>query len=160
MKTTKGLRKEGKQKISVVQRELWQLCKELTRREYGNVCYTCGAQGLTSTNWQTGHLWPKASLGAFLKYDLRVLRPQCFRCNIHLGGNGARFYSKMLVEEGEDYMKQLERDKKVITKALDHYISLIENYQGLLNDGFLETNHGNKFTHPETHRESGTPPRD
>lgn len=71
-------------------------------------------------------MWPKASLGAYLKYDMRVLRPQCFRCNIHLGGQGAIFYRKMLEEIGEEAMAQLIRDRNVSVKAMSHYTTLLE----------------------------------
>lgn len=130
----KALKKESKQKISVVQRKLWDLCRQIVRQRYPHVCYTCGRTNLIGSNCQTGHLWPKASLGAYLKYDLRVLRIQCFHCNINLGGNGAVFYSKVLREHGKDYIEQLERDKQVSVRAMEHYLTLIEKYKVLIND--------------------------
>ena len=127
----KALKKQSKQKISVLQRKLWELCKNLTRKKYGNVCYTCGAQGLSALNWHTGHLFAKASLGAYLKYDLRLLRPQCYKCNINLGGNGANFYRKMIEREGREYLEQIERDKQVTVEAYDHYERLLSEYEKL-----------------------------
>ena len=76
-------------------------------------------------------MWAKASLGAYLKYDLRVIRPQCMRCNLHLGGQGAIFYKKMLDEKGKKYMEQLEKDRQVTVKAMDHYIAILEEYKNL-----------------------------
>ena len=130
MKRTK-LRKKSKQKISVLQRKLWEECKRIIRRDYGNTCFTCGAYPLSGANWHTGHLWPKASLGAYLKYDLRVLRPQCYHCNINLGGNGAVYYKKMLDEFGAEYMSQLEMSKQVSVKAYEHYEKLLTDYSQL-----------------------------
>lgn len=127
-----GLRRLGKQKISIVQRKLWKLCKEITRKKYGNTCYTCHQMGLSGVNWHTGHLWAKASLGAYLKYDLRVLRPQCYNCNINRGGMGADFYQRMLIEIGEEKMAQLQRDRQVIVNAMDHYQKLISEYEKIL----------------------------
>lgn len=127
-----GLRRLGKQKISVVQRKLWKLCKEIIRKRYGNHCYTCKAEGLKGGNWHTGHLWAKASLGAYLKYDLRVLRPQCYNCNINRGGMGADFYQRMLIEIGEEKIAQLQRDRQVIVNAMDHYQKLISEYEKIL----------------------------
>ena len=119
-----------------IQTKLWKLCREITFKRYGNVCYTCGARNLEKQNRQCGHLFPKGSLGALLKYDLRILRPQCFRCNINLGGNGAVFYEKMLMVEGKKYMTKLEKDriedKKENIKAKDHYLKLIDEYEGIL----------------------------
>lgn len=128
------LKKKSKQLISKIQRTLWQLCKEIIRKIHGPTCYTCGRTGLIGSNWHTGHLWPKAALGAYLKYDLRVLRSQCYNCNINLGGNGAVFYSKMLQEIGPEKMAELEADKQKSVKAYDHYVKLIEDYQNLLKE--------------------------
>lgn len=74
-------------------------------------------------------MWAKASLGAYLKYDLRILRPQCYHCNMNLGGQGALFYAKMLKENGKAYMTRLEKDRQVNIKALPHYQMLLEEYK-------------------------------
>jgi hypothetical protein len=121
--------KTGKQPISKIQKLLWAECKRIIRARYPNVCYTCGATGLSGRNWHTGHLWAKASLGAYLKYDIRVLRPQCMVCNNHHGGMGADFYKKMLVEIGKNKMSELENDRNVSVKAYDHYVKLLEEYR-------------------------------
>lgn len=126
------LRKKGKSEISKVQTKLWELCKQITRKKYGNVCYTCGAVGLSASNWHTGHLIPKASLGAFLKYDLRVLRPQCYHCNINLGGNGAEFYRRMIIEVGPTAVNEIIEDRQVEVRALEHYKKLIGEYEKLI----------------------------
>lgn len=126
------LKKKSKQKISVVQRKLWQLCKEITRKRYAHNCYTCGAVGLVGSNLHTGHMWAKASVGAYMKYDLRILRPQCYNCNINLGGRGADFYARMLNEIGEEKMAQLQRDRQVTVNAMEHYLKLINEYTELL----------------------------
>ena len=125
------LKKKSKQSISLIQRKLWEECKRIIRKQYGNSCYTCRATNLQGSNWQTGHMWPKASLGAYLKYDLRVLRPQCYKCNIHHGGRGADFYTRMLIEIGEEKMVQLQRDRVISVKAYDLYVKLLEEYKKL-----------------------------
>lgn len=126
------LKKQSKQSISKIQRTLWELCKNIIRLRYGNTCYTCYKTGLSGGNWQTGHMWAKASVGAYLKYDLRILRPQCYHCNINLGGRGADFYARMLSEQGKEYMENLQKDRQVTVKASDHYLVLIPLYQNLL----------------------------
>lgn len=125
------IKKESKQSISKLQRDLWQECKRIIRQKYGNVCYTCGAIGLIASNWHTGHLLSKASLGAYLKYDLRVLRPQCYKCNIHYGGYGAIFIQLMREREGDEYVNQILKDRQVIVKAYDHYQKKLEEYKQL-----------------------------
>lgn len=125
------MRKQSKQSISKIQRKIWEHCKRIIRERHGNSCFTCGRTGLTGSNWHTGHLWAKASLGAYLKYDLRVLRPQCYHCNINLGGNGADFYRKMLQEVGQEKMEELERDRQKTVKAYDFYVKLLSEYEKL-----------------------------
>lgn len=126
------LKKKSKQKISVIQRKLWELCKQLVRKNYPNVCYTCGKDSLSGSNWHTGHMLAKASVGAYLKYDVRILRPQCYNCNINQGGRGADFYKLMLKEIGEEKMSEIQRDRLVTVKAYDHYLELIEKYQTMI----------------------------
>jgi hypothetical protein len=127
MKRTK-IRAKSKQKISVIQRKIWEYCKQLIRSKYGNTCYTCGRTGLSGSNWHTGHLFPKAALGAYLKYDLRVLRPQCYNCNINLGGNGAVFIENMRQREGDVYVDSIIKDRQKIIPAYDHYVQLLIEY--------------------------------
>jgi hypothetical protein len=69
-----------------------------------------------------------------MKYDLRILRPQCYNCNINHGGMGADFYARMLREIGEESMAQLQRDRQVTVNAMDHYLKLIKEYTELLNN--------------------------
>lgn len=125
------LKKVSKQPISKIQRQIWEEVKRLIRRDYKNECYTCRKKGLEGSNWHSGHLWAKASLGAYMKYDLRVIRPQCYHCNINLGGAGAEFYKRMLKEEGQAYMDKLERDRQVSVKAYDFYVELLEYYKSI-----------------------------
>lgn len=128
MKRTR-LKRKSKSPQRKIEDLLWEECKRITREQFGNTCYTCGARGLQGSNWHTGHLYPKASVGAYLKYDLRILRPQCYNCNINLGGNGAVYYQKMLKIEGQDYLDRLEQDKQITVKAIDHYTALLEEYK-------------------------------
>ena len=78
-------------------------------------------------------MWAKASVGAYLKYDLRILRPQCSVCNLFQGGRGADFYARMLKEKGEEYMQKLQRDRRVMVNAHDHYSRLLIDYGKILN---------------------------
>ena len=111
------LKKKSKSAKKVLETRLWELCKIITRIKHGNVCYTCGKGNLSGSNWHTGHMWAKASLSNHLKYDLRVLRPQCYHCNINLGGMGAVFFEKMQKELGDSVMKDLIEEKQILIKA-------------------------------------------
>lgn len=124
------LRRKSKSDIRKIQDLIWIECKRIVDEQFGTDCYTCPAKKLVGANKQLGHVpWPKAALGAYLKYDIRVLKNQCFRCNIHLGGNSAEAYKRMLKEEGLAYMKKLEKDRQVIVKASDFYRDLLEEYK-------------------------------
>lgn len=128
------LKKKSKVKLSTLKNKLWDLCKQIIRKKYQHECYTCQAKGLVGSNLQTGHMWAKASLGAHLKHDLRILRPQCFACNIHRGGMGADFYVRMVKENGQEYMDSLEKERTITIKADETwYTAKIEEYQSILN---------------------------
>lgn len=128
------LRKKGKDSISLLQRKIWELCKQIIRKKYGNTCFTCGRAELAGSNWHTGHAIPKASLGAYLKYDLRALRPQCYNCNINLGGHGAIFIENLRRIEGDEYVDRILEDRKIIVKAYDHYLKICEDYKSLMKE--------------------------
>lgn len=123
------MKKQSKQPISVIQRKLWDECKRIIRARYKHVCYTCGRSGLSGSNLHTGHMLAKASLGAYLKYDLRLLRPQCYNCNINLGGMGAVFIENMRRIEGDAYVDQILQDRQKTVKAYDFYVEKLIEYQ-------------------------------
>lgn len=123
--------KKMKEKVhfSTLENKLWALCKRLIRKLYGNTCFTCDKKGLAGVDWQTGHYIPRSVCGAYLKYDLRNLRPQCVRCNKWLGGNWVSFRERLILMEGETYVNQLHEDKCQMIDARDHWESLVELYK-------------------------------
>lgn len=117
---SKGRAKKSRRKSSpekLLKKKLWELCKQITRKKYGNTCYTCGKTALQGSQWQTGHFIPSSTCGLYLRYDLRNLRPQCYYCNINLGGNGSAFYRNLVHSDGQEYVDQLFRDKQRVTKS-------------------------------------------
>lgn len=137
MKRTK-LRKISKSTEKQIKDKIWQECRRIALVRFCNKdgtidCYTCNAKDIQGSNRQLGHMWAKASLSALLKFDLRILRWQCMKCNIHYGGQGAIFYAKMLQEIGKDKMKELEdiKNKSAPVKASDHYAKVLIEYTGL-----------------------------
>jgi hypothetical protein len=131
MKKTK-LKKVSKEPISRIQRKIWEECKRIIRLRYPRTCYTCHRGGLEGSNWQTGHMLAKASLGAYLKYDLRLLRPQCMTCNCHQGGRGADFIENMRRIEGNEYVDNILKDRNITVKAYDFYVDLLNKYKSIL----------------------------
>ena len=129
-----------KKSSKTLQNKIWKLCKEIIRKKYGNECYTCGAKGLVGSNWHTGHLIAKSTLCAYLKYDLRLLRPQCSNCNIWGGGMGAEFLRKMIIREGQKYVDNIFMDVMTLPRAIpsrqavEFYETLIPKYEQILED--------------------------
>lgn len=123
-----------KSKIRKIQDILWEHCKRIIRAIYIKDdgtwdCFTCIRRIDEPAKAQTGHFIPSGSCGAFLRYDLRNLRIQCYNCNINLGGNGAVFYKNLVEEKGQEYVDQLFKDKQKTVKALDHYVKLVSEYE-------------------------------
>lgn len=98
--------------ITKLKAQLWQLCRQLIIRLYGNTCYTCGATGLVGANLQVGHFIPSSVCSMEMRYSLANLRPQCFRCNIHLSGNWVAFEAHLMLEEGHDFPTELKRENE------------------------------------------------
>ena len=140
MKRTK-LKKKSKRKISTIQECIWDYCKIIIRKNYVHDCYTCPAKGLVGLNLHTGHMIAKASLGAYLKYDLRVLRPQCFHCNINCGGMGAVFIENMRRIEGNEYVDQILKDRQISVNAYDHYVKIEQEYKKMTESIDVEINY-------------------
>lgn len=128
MKKSK-LNKVSKLPISKIQRLIWEEVKRIINKRYQHICYTCGKRDLVGSDKQVGHLIPKSTLGAFLKYDLRLLRLQCTRCNIWGGGMGAMFITNMRKIEGDEYVDAIMQDRFKTVKAYDHYLMLLEQYK-------------------------------
>lgn len=130
-----ALPKKAKKKTPAqLKKILWELCKKLTRQRYGNrdgtfTCYTCGRTILEASRAHTGHFIPSSTCGAFLRYDLRNLRIQCYACNINGGGQGALFYKQLVEDNGQEYVDTLFRDKNKIVNSTDHVVRLIAEYE-------------------------------
>lgn len=95
--------------VTILKKRLWELCKQITRQTYGNICYTCGRSGLEAGNWQTGHYITSSVCSMYMRYNLENLRPQCYHCNINLSGNWPAYKAHLRDEKGADYPEWLER---------------------------------------------------
>lgn len=136
--TTKKKSRPKIKSLKKLKLEVWELCKQITRRRYMLPdrtfrCYTCGSTISDPKDAHTGHFLPSSTCGAYLRHDLRNLRIQDFRCNIHLGGNGAEFYKNLVRDMGQDYVDQLFKDKHKIIKADRYfYLNLLHEYETVL----------------------------
>jgi hypothetical protein len=100
------LRRKSKTSAAKLKIKLWELCKQLTRKKYGYNCYTCGQ---TTQAPHTGHFISSSVCSGELRYSLDNLRPQCYRCNIHLSGNWLSFEQNLIRDKGKEWVEALKR---------------------------------------------------
>lgn len=132
-----SVKKKKPVSISKLKSKLWEECKRIVRARYKQndywFCFTCQRLIDEPAKAQTGHFLPSSTCGAFLRYDLRNLRIQCYNCNINQGGAGADYYRNLVTENGQDYVDQLFKDKHVSIKAdVWWYEEKIREYKGIL----------------------------
>lgn len=137
----KPKKKAKKTSLKKAKEKLWELCKQISRKQYGSVCYTCGKEGLEGSNWHTGHFIPSSICTTEMRYSLDNLRPCCYHCNINLSGNWIAYEEHLDQEKGKGFAEQL-KIKNRLTKSdsyrIDWYENKINEYQSILRD--LETN--------------------
>jgi hypothetical protein len=108
-------------KISVLKKELWDwfsLHQKLVYSEDGEWCncYTCDNPiKIGSTNCQGGHCLSKAANGG-LYFDERAVRPQCYYCNINLGGDHYHFNERLKQEIGLQAWQDMYDNRKAVQK--------------------------------------------
>lgn len=128
------LRRKSKTDLAKKKDKLWELCKQLTRKLHGHHCYTCGQY---SEAPHTGHFITDSTCSTELSYSLDNLRPQCYRCNIHLSGNWTAFEERLIRDHGPDFVENLKkrnRDTKGLKYDVLWYDKKINDYQELFNN--------------------------
>lgn len=118
--------------ITQLKKELWVLCRQLIRKEYGNTCYTCGRTGLSGSDYQTGHFIPKSVCSAEMAYSLDNLRVQCSACNIWKSGDWIAFEAHLMVDKGRefpDFLKKRNWETKGRSYGKDWYEKQIALYE-------------------------------
>jgi len=113
-KTGRKRRKKGE--TAKLKHQLWQLCRQIIIKRYGNICYTCKASNLVGANLHTGHFVTSSLCSIALRYSLDNLRPQCYRCNIHLSGNWIAF-ERNLQHDGIDTEELKRRNEETKGKT-------------------------------------------
>lgn len=129
---SRGIGAKRRPTATKLKKTLWELCKQITRKIHGYNCYTCG-QNCEAPH--TGHFIPSSVCSGALRYDIRHLRPQCYRCNIHLSGNWPAFEKNLIRDKGADFVTLLKSDNEK-TKGLKYdelwLQNQIEVYEELL----------------------------
>ena len=108
---------------------LWKLVSRFIRDRDKGVCFTCGATGLSGSNYHCGH-FIKASVGGLaLYFNEDNLAGQCARCNLWLDGNQYEYGIKL----GKKKVAELYKLKQQITKdypfqeKIDYYTARIKH---------------------------------
>jgi hypothetical protein len=116
--------------LQLAKKKLWEECKRITRGKYGNVCYTCGKEGLEGSNWHTGHFISSSICSVYMRYHLDNLRPQCYNCNINKSGNWLAFENH-LKKDGidPDELKQKNEDTKGKQYDILYYENKLQEYK-------------------------------
>lgn len=109
----KAPRKARKTTLAALKRKLWGLLKDYTRATWGNVCFTCGAEGLAGSNWHTSH-FVNAGKSLAVRYAPDNLRPCCGKCNVWLRGNLAEYAVRLIDQIGGDKVRRLVRRARIV----------------------------------------------
>ncbi len=128
-----GINKKSKTPIAKAKEKLWKTLKELIKIRDGDVCISCGANGLCGHNAHGGHFIPSSSCGGFLRYDVRNVWIQCATCNLFRNGAGAEYTLALQKKFGSEFVEQIIRDKqKTIKLDVDYVERMTEFYDSLL----------------------------
>lgn len=128
------------QSLSKLKKVLWELCKQITRKTYrradGNWnCYTTGILLDEPGKCHTGHFIAKSICSTELAYDLKNLRIQSYRANIHLSGDTLQFEENLIRDHGQEYVDELKRrnrETKGKSFGMSWYLEKIEEYKKIL----------------------------
>lgn len=133
LRYNKYMRRRAIGTVPKLKKELWNLCREIILQRHGSDCYTCGAKDLIGSNRHIGHFIPSSVCSAAMRYDLDNLRPQCYRCNIHLSGNWLA-YESHLIKDGIDPNELKQRNQQTIGRKFDvlFYRRLLDTYKSIV----------------------------
>jgi 6-pyruvoyl-tetrahydropterin synthase len=108
-----------KRKRSAIKKSLWGFISKVIRMEFADdngyvKCATCNTVKHYK-ELQAGHFIPQAQ-GDAIRYVEENIHPQCYRCNINLGGNGAEYYPYMIDMYGVEFVDELRQLSKTTRK--------------------------------------------
>lgn len=127
-------------KITSVQKKLWEECRRIHNVKNATDCYICGSSLIEAKSKHLGHLIPKKFLPTQMKYDLRILKPCCYNCNMNLGGNAFLFGVYLEKEYGKEFLEEIVYDfqfykyiEEPLTEKqkLEFYTKQLEEYKQL-----------------------------
>lgn len=127
------INKKSKSELAKAKERLWKTLKKVIDIRDGDICISCGAEGLRGANKHGGHFIPSSSCGGFLRYDLRNVWNQCATCNLFRNGAGAEYTLALQKKFGLEFVEKIIRDKqKTIKLDVDYINRMTEFYDSLL----------------------------
>jgi hypothetical protein len=101
-----------------LKQKAWKLVSEYVRRKDADeggtaACYTCGVLA----HWKdlhAGHAIPGRHNAVL--FDVDIIRPQCPRDNLFLGGRYEIFAAKLIRENGLEWFEKKLSDARKVTK--------------------------------------------
>lgn len=104
---TKRPRSKSKNKLPAQRTKTWDLFAAYVKQRDGNVCFSCGKDGLVSYDWHAGHMFPSGN-NAVIRYEPKNVHSQCGRCNCFLRGNGAAYVAHFLEVYGLAELQRIQ----------------------------------------------------
>ncbi len=104
--------------VRTLEKRIWELCKQIVRKENKRtaqgdlICYTCGKIITDLADAHTSHWRKKSILSLRHKYDIRVLKVSCRKCNMYFDGNEAEYTLRLIRDYGTDYVLKLDEELK------------------------------------------------
>lgn len=137
-----GISKKSKTPLAKAKVKLWKVLKQIIDIRDGDICISCGAEGLKGHNKHGGHFIASSSCGGFLRYDLRNVWVQCATDNLFRNGAGAEYTLALQKRFGQEFVERIITDKKVSIKLdvlfVEKKIKEYESYLLLSKEQLLE----------------------
>lgn len=129
------MKKKKLKSLRVLKARAWKLFSEVVRRkdadESGTVsCYTCG-KFMYWKEAHAGHAIPGRHNAVL--FDLDIVKPQCPRDNIFMGGMYHVFATKLIKENGMEWWEQkLQGARQIVKYTRADMEALIESFKAKL----------------------------
>ena len=143
-KVIKKLKKPKLPSISSLEKKVWELCKQVTRKYWCNddgtaKCFTCDKYLTNPSDMHTAHWRKKSILPMTHKYDIQMLKICCPTCNKWLNGNEGEYTLRLVRLYGEEWVlnkdKEWKQSKQHLKGSADNRIflqNLIVQYNNIL----------------------------
>ena len=123
--------------LSKLKAEAWGLYAQIIKLRYAEngycKCFTCQKPiKLGTSDCHAGHYLPRGAYPG-LTFHIDNVRPQCFRCNVHLHGNTIEFRERLVCEIGIEKVEALESARhEEIKLSKSNYVEMILNFKKVL----------------------------